>query len=227
MTFKQSTHNQTCLKKFLPLACCLFISLTSFPQNTNKLALSLQRKIKQVENERTAEQEIALFLRGDEPQIRALVSQLGGTYKYAAGDISAIRIPFSKISQLAASNAVTWIEDNNLKLKPLNDVAIITNKVYLVHQGVNLPQGYDGTHVVVGIIDEGIYAAHHDFRDPITNATRIKYVWDQSIATNDTTVIPQPYNYGMEYIGDQIDTATLHHDGPTGHGTHVAGIACG
>lgn len=168
-----------------------------------------------------------MFLRGDVAKIKSLVTQLGGTYKYAAGDISAVRIPFSKINDLAASTSVTWIEDNNLKLKPMNDVAVINNHVVEVHNGFNLPQGYDGTHVVMGIIDEGIYAAHHDFRDPFTNETRIKYVWDQSLVVSDTNVIPQPYNYGMEYIGNQIDTATLHHDGPSGHGTHVAGIACG
>src|SRR6185295_4423763 len=50
---------------------------------------------------------------------------------------------------------------------------------------------------------------------------------DQTLVVNDTSVVPQPYNYGMEYIGDQIDTATLHHDGAYGHGTHVAGIATG
>ena len=213
--------------KTLTLIFAVCISLQSFSQTSSKIAISLQRKMKQAETTRMAEQEIALFLRGDVSAIKNLVSQLGGTYKYAAGDISAIRIPVSKINDLAASSAVTWIEDNNLKLKPMNDVAIVTNKVNLVHQGVNLPQGYDGSGVVVGIIDEGIYAAHHDFRDPFTNDTRIKYVWDQSIAVNDTSVIPQPYNYGMEFIGNQIDTTLLHYDGPSGHGTHVAGIACG
>jgi len=215
------------MKKILTLVFILCISNQTFPQSSGKIALSLRHKMKQAELSRSADREIALFLRGNVEEIRELVTRLGGIYKYAAGDISAVRIPMSKIADLAASGAVSWIEDNNLKLKPMNDVAILNNQVNLVHQGVNLPQGYDGEHVVVGIIDEGIYAAHHDFRDPFSNATRIKYVWDQSIVVSDTSVIPQPYNYGMEYVGDQIDTSTLSHDGPTGHGTHVAGIACG
>jgi subtilisin family serine protease len=215
------------MKKALTILFAISISTQSFSQSSPKIAISLQRKMKQTEMSRTAGQEIALFLRGDADKIRSLVAQLGGTYKYAAGDISAVRVPFSAVAALDAAPFVTWIEDNNLKLKPLNDVAIVTNKVNLVHQGVNLPQGYDGSHVVVGIIDEGIYAAHHDFRDPATNKSRIKYLWDQSVAVNDTSLVPQPYNYGIEYVGgDEIDTATLTYDA-TGHGTHVAGIAVG
>ena len=172
------------MKKILSLVFAVCISAQTFSQSSGKISISLQRKMKQTEMSRAANQEIALFLRGDIAQIKSLVAQLGGTYKYSAGDISAVRIPVSKVNDLAASSAVTWIEDNNLKLKPMNDVAIVTNKVNLVHQGVNLPQGYDGTHVVVGIIDEGIYAAHHDFRDPFTNETRIKYLWDQSVVVS-------------------------------------------
>jgi len=215
------------MKKTIILFTLSVITMLAVAQNSSKVAMSVQRKMKLAEASRTSGQEIALFLTGDIEQIKSLVKLLGGVYKYSAGDISAVRIPVTRLNELAASESVTWIEDNNLQLKPMNDAAIINTKTYLVHQGVNLPQGYDGTDVVVGIIDEGIYAAHHDFRDPVTNATRIKYVWDQSIVVGDTSVIPQPYNYGMEFIGDQIDTSILHHDGPSGHGTHVAGIAVG
>ena len=218
---------QKLMKKQLPFFLFVLISISSFAQNSPKIAFSLQQKMNIAEVSMGADKEIALFLTGDIEQIETLVASLGGVYKYNAGDISAIRIPISKVNALAASDAVTWIEDNNLKLQPLNDAAIISTKVNLVHQGIGLPQGYDGTDVVVGIIDEGIYAAHHDFRDPFTNDTRIKYLWDQSLVVSDTAVIPQPYNYGMEYVGNEIDTSTLHHDGPSGHGTHVAGIAVG
>jgi subtilisin family serine protease len=213
------------MNKHLPLFFLLLICSLAFAQTSPKIAMSLQHRLKLAESSKS--QEIALFLTGNKDQIKSLVNSLGGVYKYAAGDISAIRIPLTRVPELAASGAVTWIEDNNLQLKPMNDVAILSTRTNLVQQGVGLPQGYDGTDVVVGIIDEGIYAAHHDFRDPFTNDTRIKFVWDQSLVVSDTAVIPQPFNYGMEYIGDQIDTSTLHHDGQTGHGTHVAGIAVG
>jgi len=38
----------------------------------------------------------------------------------------------------------------------MNDQAITNNHALEVQNGFGLPQGYDGTGVVVGIIDEGI-----------------------------------------------------------------------
>ena len=36
-----------------------------------------------------------------------------------------------------------------------------------------------------------------------------------------------PYGYGKQWIGSQIDSSTTFTDGPTSHGSHVAGTACG
>ncbi len=108
----------------------------------------------------------------------------------------------------------------------MNDQLVVKNHVQEVHYGFNLPQGYDGTGVVLGIIDEGIDYTHPDFRDEF-GRTRIRYLWDQSIINFDTATQAQPYGYGKEYIGNQIDTSTQHFDSPFSHGSHVAGIACG
>ena len=78
----------------------------------------------------------------------------------------------------------------------------------------------------MGIIDEGIDFTHPDFRDEF-NHTRIKYLWDQSIINLDPNTQPQPYGFGKEYIGIQIDTATQHHDSQFSHGSQVSGIAAG
>ncbi len=86
------------MKNILTFLILLFVSIQTFSQHTNNIALSLLRKIKQTEHLRSSDQEIALFLRGDVAAIKQLVQELGGTYKYAAGDISAVRIPFSKVS---------------------------------------------------------------------------------------------------------------------------------
>jgi hypothetical protein len=44
--------------------------------------------------------EIALFVEGDIEEIFTLTSQAGGTYKYSAGNIAAIRIPIHRILDL-------------------------------------------------------------------------------------------------------------------------------
>ncbi len=90
-----------------------------------------------------------------------------------------------------------------------------------------------GIGVVVGIIDSGIDYAHPDFRN-VDGTTRIKYLWDQTIEGNP----PEGYTKGTLYTSEEINAA-LQETNPqeqftllpsidsNGHGTHVAGIACG
>ncbi len=67
--------------------------------------------------------------------------------------------------------------------------------------------GLTGEGVIVGIIDSGIEYTHREFRD------RIIYVWD----------IPNE----RVYTKDDIDSGNTEQGDTNGHGTAVAGIACG
>ena len=187
-----------------------------------RMNFDLQRKMLSA----TDDKEIAVFVQGDIKTIKEQTERLGGVFKYAAGDIAAIRIHMSKLTELSRISSIRRIESNDLKLQPLNDQMIRNNHVLEVQNGFNLPQNYDGTGVVMGIIDEGIDFTHPDFRDEF-GRTRLKYVWDQSIINTDPTTQPQPYGYGKQYIGAQVDTSTQFHDSQFSHGSHVAGIACG
>ncbi len=188
-----------------------------------KMNFALQQKLA---TSRNSDREISLFVKGDLNIIRLQTEALGGTFKYSAGPIAAIRLPLSKISELASFAEIKSIESNDLRLQPLNDQMIIKNHVIEVQNGFNLPQGYDGSGVVMGVIDEGIDYTHPDFRNEF-GQSRIKFLWDQSIINANTSTQAQPYGYGKEFIGNQIDTATQHRDGAFGHGSHVAGIAAG
>ena len=188
-----------------------------------KLNFPLQQKLAVSTN---ADREISLFVKGNMNVIREQTEALGGTFKYSTGSIACIRLPLSKISQLASVAEIKSIESNDMKLQPLNDQMIYKNHVAEVQNGFNLPQGYDGSGVVMGIIDEGIDFTHPDFRDEF-GRTRIKFLWDQSLINANPATQAQPYGYGKEYIGNQIDTSTQHYDGAFSHGTHVAGIAAG
>lgn len=203
----------------------LFLMIAGLTANAQKVKMNfdLQQKLSVSRN---SDREISLFVKGDISIIKQKTEALGGTFKYAAGNIAAIRLPLSKITQLAEVAEVKSIESNDLRLKPLNDQMIANNHVLEVQSGFNLPQGYNGEGVVMGIIDEGIDYTHPDFRDEF-GRTRIKFLWDQSIVNADQLTQPQPYGYGKQYIGNQIDTSSQHYDSQFGHGTHVAGIAAG
>ena len=210
------------MKKLSGLFLLIILSMTVHGQRS-KMNFAMQRNLL---SEQSSAREISVLVKGDPAVIRTQVENLGGDYKFSTGDISCVKISLSKIRELAKVSEVKRIESSEYKLQPMNDQMVVNNHVLEVQNGFGLPQAYNGEGVVIGIIDEGIDFTHPDFRDEFGN-TRIKYLWDQAIINTDPNTQPQPYGYGKEYVGSQIDTSTQHHDSPFGHGSHVAGIACG
>ncbi len=88
-----------------------------------------------------------------------------------------------------------------------------------------------GKGVLVGFLDSGIDYTHPAFRNT-DGTTRIRRIWDQ---TDQSGTPPENLSYGTEYTDDMLNQALLS-DNPlslvpehdvSGHGTSVAGIACG
>lgn len=94
----------------------------------------------------------------------------------------------------------------------------------------DIDYGLRGQGTIVGIIDSGIDYAHPDFINS-DGTSRILYIWDQSL----TTIPPEGFKSGTEYTNSQINEALKQEDSydiidnldPLGHGTAVAGVACG
>lgn len=169
-----------------------------------------------------------VLVKGDINTIREITSAYSGRFRYSAGDIASVSISPEGLRALSNSPRITRIEARGAKFETMSDSMIYNNNVLPVHAGAApLTQAYDGTGVVIGIIDTGIDFTHPDFKDSTGN-TRIKFLWDQNkpLAAN----TPQPYNYGQEWDNAAIDSggAASHTDVANwGHGTHVAGIAAG
>ncbi len=207
--------------RFLPLFLLGFAT-TAFAQDPTKLNFSLANKVADMPD---PQRPVHVFAQGDVALIRAHVQRLGGAVKYAAGDIVAAVLPVNRVPALAAAAGVLRIEDNDLHIQPLCDSLLSKSNVNPVHQGMSpLPLGYDGTGVVMGIIDSGIDFNHGDFKDS-QGKTRVKFIWDHNLTGN----APSPYNYGREFNAADIDNgqATAHVDNSFGHGTHVTGVAAG
>ena len=177
------------------------------------------------------ENNISLLVKGNAAEIKKYVEQTGGAFIYSTGDISSVTLKVKYIKSLSEKTFVKRMEARSpfSKLQPLNDSMLVNNRVVAVHAGNSpLTQPYKGNGVVLGFIDTGIDFTHPDFIDS-TGKSRIKFLWDQNLPDS---VPPQPYNYGQEWTGADIDSGKASAHLATaatygGHGTHVASHAAG
>ena len=205
-----------------------FCCMASVFGQSSKLSFSLLAKLEDLQAGRmSANQEVSVFIRGDVEKIREKCTEKAGLFKFSAGDIASVRLPLSALSAFADEGFVERVEGCDQKMELFNDTMVYNNDLLPVFLGMSpLTQPYDGSGVVVGIIDNEIDFNHPDFKD-VNGKTRIKYIWDHTAVSANA---PQPYNYGTEWSSGDIDNGiaiVASNNSTIGHGTHVAGIAAG
>jgi subtilisin family serine protease len=210
-------------KTLLGLICLMQAVLTVKAQDMSKMNFSLAKRLTEYADH---SRPIALFAQGNTTVITAYVRSHGGAVKFIAGDIVSFNLPLGMTYGLAALPEVTAVEDNDMKLEPMDDSMRVRNNINPIHAGqAPLPQAYDGSGVIMGIIDSGIDFTHPDFKKA-NGDTRVLFIWDHNLSSGPA---PMPYNYGTEFNAADINSgnATAHVDNSNGHGTHVTGIAVG
>ena len=148
-------------------------------------------------------------------------------FHYQAGNIASITASIKDIKQLSKHKNIVRIEYTQHHLQLMSDTAHIRNRIKNIKNGLSpLTQPFDGSGVIVGIIDSGTDFNHPDFKDA-SGHSRIKYLWDMTkpIAAN----TPTPFGYGQEWNNTQIDLGQCTHNdlAQFGHGTNSTGIAAG
>ncbi len=173
-------------------------------------------------------EEVSIIVKGDLAQIKAICESMQINLKYAYKDLAAISIAKDKLAAFYLSLDGAKIQLPLAKASILMDTALIHNNIVQVHSGLSpLLQAYTGKGVIIGILDSGIYFEHDDFKKA-DGTTRIRYIWDQNIASPSNP--PAPYNFGQEWSWQDINNGSCNHVEPAnqyGHGTTVAGAACG
>lgn len=110
----------------------------------------------------------------------------------------------------------------------LLNYAVGDGRVDSVWSGVDLPQGFTGEGVIIGLTDWGFDYSHPVFYDTNMVQYRVLRAWDQFKMSGPA---PEAYGYGTEYVGQEAllaaacDTSNCYDYAY--HGTHCASIAAG
>ena len=163
--------------------------------------------------------------------IERVAEELGIIIEVLSYGYAIVIIPEDKINMLSQFDEVIYIEkprelefgvNNSRLVSCINSVQIENNN------------GLFGEGVIVAIIDSGIDYLHKDFQNE-DGTTRIINIWDQTVNKGNP---PEGFILGTEYTSDMINMAIkepnrieslkiVDSEDISGHGTHVAGIACG
>lgn len=151
--------------------------------------------------------------------------------KYIIGNpiqsIVSIKVPICKLGDIYTLTGISHLALAS-KINHQLDKAVHDIHADSVQQGINLPQGFKGKNVYIGVTDWGFDYTHPVFYDTTMNQSRIIAAWDQFKTSGPN---PNGFSYGTEYNGMSAllaagsDTSNIYNYAT--HGTHVASIAGG
>jgi subtilisin family serine protease len=142
-------------------------------------------------------------------------------------DFVTAQIPVSRLTKVSELPGVINVEISKI-LELCTDSTLNVTHAYQVLNGSDygLPQAYDGSGIIIGIIDGGFDYQHLAFRcADDTTRRRIVRVYDPVDTTGHPAFIGSTALPGSIFMGNQIDTLTTDLYGS--HGTHTASIAAG
>ena len=140
----------------------------------------------------------------------------GGVFISSAGKIVSAQIPLGAIDYIASRDEVEFIEMASPLSGKMN-TARAAGEVVVVQDGSALGTAYDGTNVVVGVVDDALDYGHPDFEGQ-GGIPRVQYL-RQTIGSDTYECTKRNFNDNNCQIDDEGQGYL--------HGTHVTGIAAG
>ena len=138
------------------------------------------------------------------------------------------QVPVNLLAQVSQIVGVSDVEVSP-RIKLCTDSTMNATHVIDVLNGTsnNLPLNYDGTGVIVGVIDVGFDYQHRAFRDPDNpSLCRISRVYDTSDKTGHKVRYRSSVLPGSVFIDDEVLSLTTD-NAESSHGTHTSSIATG
>jgi len=172
---------------------------------------------------------IDAFVGIDNADAVTLLERAGAIINCVFDGFVTAQLPVEHLESIMRIRGVNDLEVSSLMWVTTDSTRRVTGVDRVLHGAdFHLPENYDGTGVIIGIVDQGFDYQHRAFRssdDP--SQTRISRVYSTTVKTghparyNKTIVLP-----GSVFMGDEIYGLTTDFQGKT-HGTHTASIAAG
>lgn len=202
-------------------------SLTVMGGNDSRLSVDLKRLVAQQDFARRAagQNGVCAFVKFRKGDGELLLAQYGCQKVTQIGDIYIANIPIGQLDALSSDDNVERVE-TQLGGKLLNDMTPVWVNSSPVRSGLELPHGFDGTGVLLGIVDHGFDVTHPAFYAVDGKTYRIKGFVDELAVAEETKGIATPI--GREYLTQEDILTNSHLGGTEGdHATHCLGTAAG
>ena len=138
------------------------------------------------------------------------------------------QIPMKRLDYVCGMPGVTNVEISRIVNVCTDSTLSVTHAGQVLNGTQNgLPGKYDGTGVIVGIVDYGFNYNHRAFkRADNLRLSRVVRVYNTADDTGHPVILNGSTAQGTVFMGAQIDTMTTD-DANAYHGTHTACIAAG
>jgi subtilisin family serine protease len=212
--------------RFLIVLCC--ITSLNLVAQTNHASYDLLKYYESIENGSRTTSDLLLhaIVLGSNKAINDLEQNQIIQVKYSVNNMHAIKVREMDIPTLIEADGIQKVELHNIKVEPMDVLALRQMRVDSVHDGLGkLSTSYTGKDVVFGMIDSGIDPTNEEFNNEDSTSRILKF-WDQNDASNSFS----DYGYGKVYSKEEIDNGEADNYLDTtynGHGTAVAAVAVG
>ncbi len=162
----------------------------------------------------TVDQSVTVIVTMTDTEVLTDIENLGCDVIDARGNMALVAMTPEQMQMAAKFDGVKNIS-LGYEAQPLLNTARAVTHVDDVVAGTGLDRGYDGTGVIVGMMDTGFDPNHVNFLNE-DGSSRISHMW---VITGSNSAL-------REYSGAELAKYTTDNSGTT-HGTHVMGIMAG